>query len=84
MKNKLTDLNNHLFAQLERLSDESTKGEALLEEIKRAKAVSSISKDIINNASVVLDAAKFQNDYRNAPIPEQLQCKEEKVITHQK
>ncbi|EMY6467013.1 hypothetical protein ABCL20_004489 [Vibrio alginolyticus] len=84
MKNKLTDLNNHLFAQLERLSDESTKGEELLEEIKRAKAVSSISKDIINNASVALDAAKFQNDYRNAPIPEQLQCKEEKVITHQK
>ncbi|HAS6480614.1 TPA: hypothetical protein GRR64_23950 [Vibrio parahaemolyticus] len=83
MKNKLTDLNNHLFAQLERLSDESTKGEALAEEIKRAKAVSSVSKEIIAGASLALDAAKFQNDYRNASIPEQLQCKE-KVITAQR
>lgn len=29
MQNTLTDLNNHLFAQLERLSDEDLKGDSL-------------------------------------------------------
>ena len=59
MKNKLPDLNNHLFAQMERLSDEGLKGEKLKEEIDRAKAVSSIAKDITNNAALALDAQKF-------------------------
>lgn len=33
MRNTLGDLNNHLFAQLERLSDEDIKGEELREEV---------------------------------------------------
>lgn len=56
MKNRLTDLNNHLFAQLERLGDESLKGEELRTEIERGKAISQVAQNIIGNAKVVLDA----------------------------
>ena len=56
MKNKLEDLNNHLFAEIERLGDEDLSGEALAQEIARSKAVSNIAINIINNAALVLKA----------------------------
>ena len=60
MKNTLTDLNNHLFEQLERLNDEELKGDNLKEEIMRAKSMTNIASTIIDNANVVLEATKFQ------------------------
>lgn len=62
MRNTLGDLNNHLFAQLERLNDESIKGEELKEEILRARAVTDVASKIIDNASTVLNAKKLQAD----------------------
>ena len=58
MKNKLIDLNNHLFAQLERLSDESKRGDKLTEEIERSRAVCGIARNIIDNGKLALDAQK--------------------------
>ena len=65
MKNKLTDLNNHLFAQLERLSDEDLKGEELEQEINRAKAITSVSTQIIQNGALALKAEqlRFESAY---------------------
>ena len=63
MKNTLSDLNNHLFMQLERLGDEDLKGDALQEEINRAKAVSDIATTIISNGSLVLKAKTFLHEY---------------------
>lgn len=62
MKNKLVDLNNHLFAQLERLSDEDLKGDDLQAEIHRSQAVTSVAKQIINNGTLVLNAHKAVSD----------------------
>ena len=62
MKNKLTDLNDHLFAQMERLTDEDLKGDALKEEINRAKAVGGIAGQIIGNAQLALDAQVAINE----------------------
>lgn len=62
-KNKLIDLNDHLFAELERLGDEDLKGDELKEELDRAKALSDVSEKIINNASLMLKAIHEQNEY---------------------
>lgn len=62
MKNKLTDLNDYLFEQLERLNDDGLTDEALAKEIGRAKAVTNVAQAIINNASTVLNASKFLDE----------------------
>lgn len=58
-RNKLSDLNDHLFIQLERLNDESISGEELAKEISRAKAISAVSSQLIKSAKVTVDAMKL-------------------------
>lgn len=62
-RNTLGVLNNHLFAQLERLNDEEITGEKLEDEIIRSKAVIGVSKQIIANANVVLKAKSIELEY---------------------
>lgn len=62
-RNTLGNLNNHLFAQLERLNDEEITGEKLEDEIIRSKAVIGVSKQIIANANVVLKAKSIELEY---------------------
>jgi hypothetical protein len=65
MKNKLSDLHNHLFAELERLGDESLKGETLQEEIGRATAISKIASQTIANGQLALNAIALVNEMQN-------------------
>lgn len=59
MKNKLSDLNNHLFAQMERLSVEELTAEQIAQEVDRTEAIVSISEQIIGNANLQLQAVKL-------------------------
>lgn len=56
MKNKLIDLNNHLFAQMERLGNEGLKGDELKAELERAKSMTGVANSIISNADLALKA----------------------------
>jgi hypothetical protein len=65
-KNKLTDLNDHLFAQLERLGEEDLTGDELNREIERARAISGVATQVIANGALALKAAAFADDRMNA------------------
>ena len=74
MNNKLSDLNNHLFAEIERLSDEELNEDELKSEVDRARGITSVSKQIIENGALVLRAEKFKQemglDSLNTPMLE--------------
>lgn len=76
MKNKLTDLNNHMFEQLERLNDDDLSSEELDNEIKRAKAMSGIASNIISNASLAFEAQRYLDEYSGrVNVPEMFENK---------
>ena len=60
-KNTLIELNDHLFAQLERLGDASRGEEAMKAEIERARAVTGVAQQVIANANTVLRTVEFRD-----------------------
>ncbi len=68
-KNKIEDLRNHLFAQIEKLSDEELKGETLKEEIKRSEAISGLADQIIQSAKVEVRFMEITNGDGTGFIP---------------
>lgn len=68
MKNKLADLNNHLFAQLERLSDEDLTAEQIEQEVRRADAIVGVSTQIVRTADLHLKAAALIGEYGEAVL----------------
>lgn len=78
MGNALSDLNNILFSQVQRLANgENLNPEDMKKEIEKAKAIEGLSKQIISNAKLQLDAVKFSNTSRTAArqMPDVLQNK---------
>ena len=61
-KNTMADLNNHLFACLERLNDEGLSGDELKAEVARAKAVGAVAAQIVANTSNVIEVARMRSE----------------------
>lgn len=59
MKNRLANLTDHLFAQVERLGDENLTADQLDIEVTRAKALADVSGRILDAGKLQLDAAKL-------------------------
>jgi len=53
--NKLSDLRDHIFMALERLSDEGLTTEQVANEVDKAKAIAQLSTSIIASAKVEID-----------------------------
>lgn len=58
-RNTLNNLNNILFAQLEKLAEDDLIGEELEQELKRSDRMNSVADKIIANARLMLDAQKL-------------------------
>lgn len=67
MKNRLSDLNDHLFAQIERLSDEDLTAEGIDTEVKRGAAIVAAADQILRHASLQIQAAKIISDHGSDP-----------------
>lgn len=63
MKNRLSDLNNHLFAQMERLSEEGLTPEQIETEVSRTDAIVDVAEMIVRNADLQLKAVKLIADH---------------------
>lgn len=77
-RNTLGDLNNHLFAQLEKMDDDELTGEQLDNEIRRTEAMAKISEQIIKNGELQFRAMKYMDEYgyeRQKAIPDMLEVR---------
>lgn len=63
MKNKLSDLNNYLFEQIEKINDDSLSAEELEKEIKKAETIANIAETIIKNGELQYKAAIKAAEY---------------------
>lgn len=74
-RNKLGDLNNLLFEELERLNDDELKGDDLHEEMDRAKAMGCVAEQIIANCTLMLKVRVAQQEFsgNKLALPETLE-----------
>lgn len=69
MKNRLSDLNDHLFAQLERLNDEDLTPDQIEQEVKRAAAMTGVADQITKGMAARIQIAKLYVDHGEVVRP---------------
>lgn len=72
MADTISHIRDSLSMQLDRLSDGALEGEALKSEINRARAMSDISSQILDDGRLALQAARFMDEALtdNPKLPE--------------
>jgi hypothetical protein len=65
----LSDLKDHLFAQLDRLSKDDLTAEGIEREVKRAEAIVGVADQITRGADLQLRAAKLFADKGKSVLP---------------
>jgi hypothetical protein len=78
MKNTLSDLNNYLFEQLERLNDDSLSEDELEREMKKTDAVVKVSEKIIETGELAFRTMQHMDQYgygSDRVIPAMLEMK---------
>lgn len=63
MKNTLSDLNNVLFEQLERLNDDELTGDQLEMQLKKTDQIVKVSEKIIANGELAFKAIQHKDKY---------------------
>ena len=66
-KNKLVDLNDHLFAQMERLNKEDMSPEEMESEIARTKAMCGLAGTVIDLGRLDLEGWKLRAEFAAPP-----------------
>jgi len=75
MKNKISDLRDHMFSALERLSNEDLDPEQIEKEIQRAMAISEVGKVIVASAKTEVDFMRLTRKKTSDFIPEESTAK---------
>ncbi|MBR2999583.1 MAG: hypothetical protein IKF39_01180 [Oscillospiraceae bacterium] len=63
MKNTLSDLNNILFEQLERVNDDELTGEEMEMQLKKTDTIVRVSEQIVKNGELAFKAIQHKDKY---------------------
>lgn len=74
MSKNLTDLNELLFKQMEKLTDDNLTEKEIKAEIEKSQAITNVAETIIKNGELALKATVLKNKFpSNSPkVPEML------------